>query len=263
MKLLYEADNSIEAHMILNLLEQAGLSGRIDGEILQGGVGELQAIGLVRVMVEENDYADAKKIIDQWAASYSRIQPAVSEKSKGSLGVGIIGFVLGIGLMLIYYHTPIATDGIDYNGDGKLDETWHFVHDLVAKTEVDRNFDGEVDFIIKFDRRGLIKSSIEDNDFNGTFETEISFDFGSVVWIKTDTTGDGFQDYILHYKFGVVDKVHFKDPQSKRDIKIQYYNNFKLQSAEVDTNRDGVLDTQYLYDDIEEQSRTLPITDNR
>lgn len=32
MKLLYEASNSLEAHMILNLLEQEGLSGRIDGD---------------------------------------------------------------------------------------------------------------------------------------------------------------------------------------------------------------------------------------
>ena len=53
MKLLYEAANTVEAHMILNLLEQSSLSARIDGEYLQGGVGELQAIGIVRVMVDE------------------------------------------------------------------------------------------------------------------------------------------------------------------------------------------------------------------
>ena len=31
MKLVYQAANSIEAHMILHQFEQAGLSGRIDG----------------------------------------------------------------------------------------------------------------------------------------------------------------------------------------------------------------------------------------
>ncbi|VAW77882.1 hypothetical protein MNBD_GAMMA15-48, partial [hydrothermal vent metagenome] len=32
----------------------------------------------------------------------------------------------------------------------------------------------------------------------------------------------------------------------------QKYNSVKLISAEVDTNRDGILDTMYEYDDIEE-----------
>ena len=72
MKKLYEASNSVEAHMILNLLEQEGLTGRVDGEYLQGGVGELPAAGLVRVMVAEEDYAAAKSIVDKWDAA----QPA-------------------------------------------------------------------------------------------------------------------------------------------------------------------------------------------
>jgi hypothetical protein len=62
MKLIYQASNTIEAHMILNLLEQAELRARIDGDYLQGGIGELQAVGGIRVMVAENDYADAHEI---------------------------------------------------------------------------------------------------------------------------------------------------------------------------------------------------------
>jgi Putative prokaryotic signal transducing protein len=68
MRLIYEAPNTVEAHMILNLLEQAGLSARIDGEYLQGGIGELQVVGVVRVMVEEYDYPAAKLIIEEWDA---------------------------------------------------------------------------------------------------------------------------------------------------------------------------------------------------
>ena len=56
MKLVYEAANNIEGHMILNLLQQAGVTGRIDGEFLQGGAGELQAGGVVRAMVDDADY---------------------------------------------------------------------------------------------------------------------------------------------------------------------------------------------------------------
>lgn len=72
MRTLYEASNSLEAHMILNLLEMQGLSGRIEGEFLQGGLGELPAVGLVRVLVAEEDYQAAKEIVSRWEAA----QPA-------------------------------------------------------------------------------------------------------------------------------------------------------------------------------------------
>jgi hypothetical protein len=57
--------------MILNLLEQRGISGRIEGEYLQGGVGELSAMGFVRMLVADEDYAEAMRIISAWEA----IQP--------------------------------------------------------------------------------------------------------------------------------------------------------------------------------------------
>ncbi|MEN8226403.1 MAG: DUF2007 domain-containing protein, partial [Bacteroidota bacterium] len=42
MKCIFEASSGLEAHMISNLLQQDGIEARIDGEYLQGGVGELQ-----------------------------------------------------------------------------------------------------------------------------------------------------------------------------------------------------------------------------
>ncbi len=63
---IFEAQNSVEAHLILNLFEQAGLTGRIDGEYLQGGMGELQVSDIVRVMIVEDDYEKGKEIIRQW-----------------------------------------------------------------------------------------------------------------------------------------------------------------------------------------------------
>ena len=65
MKSVYETSNSLEAHMILNLLSQEGIVGRIDGEYLLGGMGELQAMGFIRVLVPDNFYDKALKIIAQ------------------------------------------------------------------------------------------------------------------------------------------------------------------------------------------------------
>ena len=253
MKLLYEAPNTVEAHMILNLLELAGLCARIDGEYLQGGIGELQAIGVIRVMIEDNDYAEGKSIIQEWDAKQPILETQkLVIKKKGGFSAGIIGFVCGVIAMAIYYNTPVTDDGIDYNGDGVLDEKWIYVNHLISKTEIDRNLDGEIDFIYLFDRKGLIESSSSDEDFNGTFETEAYYDHGNAVWQKSDTTGDGFKDYRIDFKHGIAQTIRFVDPDTKRVIKTQEYGPLLLKKAQVDTKGDGVFDTFYEYDTIEE-----------
>lgn len=99
MKTVYEASNTLEAHMIRNLIEQFGISAWVDGEYLQGGVGEIQAMGIVRVQVNDVDYQQASQVISDWEAE----QPAATRSSEQrkkhrysdfSLGL-VIGFVLG------------------------------------------------------------------------------------------------------------------------------------------------------------------------
>ncbi|PPD56148.1 MAG: hypothetical protein CTY10_05720 [Methylotenera sp.] len=66
---IYNASNSIEAHLIKNLLEQQEIPAYVFGDFLQGGVGEIQAIGLVTVNVSDADFVKAKEIIDAWDAA--------------------------------------------------------------------------------------------------------------------------------------------------------------------------------------------------
>jgi len=66
MKLLYQASDAIEANLLKNLLEQANIKAYVHGEHLQGAIGELQAFGFVRLMVDEENYQNAKQIIDDW-----------------------------------------------------------------------------------------------------------------------------------------------------------------------------------------------------
>jgi hypothetical protein len=250
--------------MIVALFEQAGLSARIDGEYLLGGVGELQAFGLVRVMIEESDYPEARKIIQEWEAKQPAEVDKPQVKKKSTFGSALLGFIFGVGIMIAYYHTPITNDGIDYNGDGKLDEKWTYINYRNSKTELDRNFDGNIDFIYLFDRKGLVKSSSSDDDFNGTFETDVYFRRGNAIWQKVDTNGDGLKDYRIDFKDGVLDKISFLDPFTGKAIKLQKYSPFTLVSAEVDTTGDGVMDTFYEYDSIEEitnKSNKAPTAD--
>ena len=69
MMVVYHASNSIEAYLIKNLLEQQEIAVYVFGDYLQGGVGEIPAIGLVTVNVSDSDYTRAKEIVDEWDAS--------------------------------------------------------------------------------------------------------------------------------------------------------------------------------------------------
>lgn len=107
MRLLYDASNGIEAHLILNLLEQSGLSARIDGEYLQGGIGDIQTMGIVRVMVEEADYAEAMTIIDAWDVKSPDPETDVSRGNKlNNFVAGAVGLVCGIILTITFCTLP-------------------------------------------------------------------------------------------------------------------------------------------------------------
>lgn len=105
MQKLYEAQNGLEAHMIVDLLEQAHLNARVDGEFLQGAVGEVQAAGIVRVMVAEEDYVAAKELINKWDAEQPQVSSSLERHRNNPIFYYIIVLMIGafIGASLIQY----------------------------------------------------------------------------------------------------------------------------------------------------------------
>ena len=69
MKTVYDAGTNIEAHLVMHQLQQAGIEASIQGEFLQGGIGELPAAGNIRVMVDPKDEAEARLVIADWDAA--------------------------------------------------------------------------------------------------------------------------------------------------------------------------------------------------
>ena len=63
---IYSAQNAVDAHIVKGLLEQQGISARVNGEYLQGGIGELPLIGLVTVSVAEEDYEKATSVLSEY-----------------------------------------------------------------------------------------------------------------------------------------------------------------------------------------------------
>ena len=239
MKMVYESSTALEAHMVKNLLEAEGIESRIDGEYLQGGVGALQAIGIVRLMVQDSDYLKAREIIDQWE---SKQETEVQKKPRNRSGTTkgfIIGAVLTAGIAFWITDSPVTNEGIDYNGDGILDEKWFYKNNKIDEVHVDRNFDKTYDAIHQYDKRGLIRLSKLDDDFNGVFETKIYYHGGKAAYEESDKDQNGKIDYRVNYKYGVLDNIEFIDDRYGRIRKRQFFRLGKLVSADYDSNRDG------------------------
>ncbi len=63
---VYQAHSSFDAKLIQDQLSFEGINSHIMGDLLQGGMGELQAHGLVKLMVDEDDFDQSITIIENW-----------------------------------------------------------------------------------------------------------------------------------------------------------------------------------------------------
>lgn len=112
MKIVYEASNSLDAHVVKNLLETEGITAFVQGDHLQGGVGELAAMGFVKVSVNDEDVVRALTIIQTWERLQPADEPATgSAEDGGSSWSTVLVFVLGFAagaLSIWLYLQPLA-----------------------------------------------------------------------------------------------------------------------------------------------------------
>ena len=67
MRVVYEPENLIDAHLVKGVLEQAGLPVYLRGEFLSGGIGELPVTGFLALCVPEICEAQAREVLAQLA----------------------------------------------------------------------------------------------------------------------------------------------------------------------------------------------------
>lgn len=261
---VFEAANLVEAHMVQDLLRQQGLSARIEGEYLQGAMGELPARGLVRVVVEEVDAAAARQAIAEFEAAQpdagvasTREAPA---RAPGRVGWACLGLVVGMVATVAALRTPASEDGVDHNRDGVLDERWiHGATGRPLRVEEDRNFDHRPDLVSHHDARGQVSDGRADDDFDGRFETTMRFRQGQLESLQTDADGDGFPEQHVAYQHGVPQSTSTINPSTGLPLRVAHYRLGVLQTAEVDSDRDGRLDTRLRYDHLGEVVAREPI----
>lgn len=68
MRVVYEAENVIDAHLVKGLLENAEIPAFVRGEYLTGAIGELPVMGLVAVLVPESQFAAADALLREFRA---------------------------------------------------------------------------------------------------------------------------------------------------------------------------------------------------
>ena len=81
MKIVYRAENIIDANLVKNALEHEGIPAFVSGQYLTGAAGELPPMALVNVMVAEVDWPRARAIAEALDAELAehRMAPDVDD----------------------------------------------------------------------------------------------------------------------------------------------------------------------------------------
>jgi hypothetical protein len=260
MKTLYEAANGLEAHMLADVLKQEGIRAQVMGSYLPGALGELPAAGLVRLVVEDEDFVRARSVIERWEATQAP-EPAqgsaVPDRSGSPWSWGLGGLVLGAGLCFAALRMPVQESGIDHNRDGQLDERWTYSLTGVALgAEVDRNFDSRTDLRLHYNMAGELDVEERDDDFDGTFETRTTYRMNQAQRTEADTDGDGMVDSVTHFTHGVYRRMDYIDPRSGQPSRIEHMRLGRLDQVERDTDGDAVPDLREHYNALGQITRT-------
>lgn len=260
MKTLYEAANALEAHMLADVLKQEGITAQVMGSLLPGAVGELPAAGLVRLVVEEDDFDRARAAIARWEATQvtEPSSPAVRPAVAGSgWRWGLGGLVLGAGLCFAVVRLPTGQTEFDHNRDSLVDERWTLsLAGLIVGVEQDRNFDNRMDLRLHYDATGELDTEERDDDFDGHFESRTWYRTNLPQRTEADTDGDRLIDSVTHFTHGVATRMDTLEPRSGQPVRIEHLRLGRLDRVERDTDQDGVIDTREHYNALGQVTRS-------
>jgi hypothetical protein len=82
MRRIYEPGSLMEGQMLLSMLASEGVQAYLAGRDLLGAMGELPAMGLLGVMVENHQAEDARRLI----AEYTSALPVPGDEPENHAG---------------------------------------------------------------------------------------------------------------------------------------------------------------------------------
>lgn len=81
MKIVYQAANIIEAHLVTGLLQAHEIQAFVSGHYLQGGVGEIAPTGFANVSVADDDVQRAINVVTEYEQNARSTQFETAEFS--------------------------------------------------------------------------------------------------------------------------------------------------------------------------------------
>ena len=224
---VYECTLAVEAHMVCDLLSQAGISARVDGEFMQSAMGEIPLGNAVKVRVEPARAAEAREVIADWEKQQP-VDPIAVPVTKTSRFKSplwfFIGVMVGATLSFLAFHDAPPDYGEDRNRDAKDDTRWNYA------------WNGDA---VLYE---------EDNDFDGRFEWRYEMDNGRLVRAVLDADFDGRPEQVWHYVSNVPSSAEYYYASGGRIVKRQFFKAGLLEAAEFDDDGDGVFERRVQYD---------------
>jgi hypothetical protein len=107
LKIIYNASNLTEAHIVAGLLNANGIETHVGGHYLQGGIGELAAADFATVFVADENIVQATALI----AEYESSNKPVTSQTENKRNVYITPImVIALSLLLILFLTYIFSE---------------------------------------------------------------------------------------------------------------------------------------------------------
>ena len=89
MKVVYDAANVIDAHLVRHALEAEDIPVFLKGEALVGGMGELPLFGVVQVCVPEAAWSQARSVVE--SLGLGEASASADPAEADGLGDGVPG----------------------------------------------------------------------------------------------------------------------------------------------------------------------------
>lgn len=288
MQIVYHAANSADAQLVRGLLAQEGIeSFLVDGsmrvEVVDDDAGRARNIiaqwqtTAAPLTKNESDEPSRPDVGGQDrvepAEDPNLYKPLKQDKPAGGFSISsmvlalIVGAVMGAFLLETVAHSghrrqpsprPTQTVETDTNGDGETDQWTLYVKGQPTLMRSDRNGDGKIDQVVRY-KKGVAHTAAQDNDFDGYHETQYSYRGNEIFDFSIDRDGDGKPDYRGHGEYGLAQLEEWLDPQG-RIIKQVRHTALRTLDGKYDSDGDGTLDVERIYDERGEIASSRPLS---
>jgi hypothetical protein len=274
LKIIYVAENSIDAHVLVQRLAQRDIEAYVEGAHLQSAFGNMGFSG-VRVVCDDVNFDRGRAIAVEWerertGKSTEHTDIGQEFESQASNGEAVhklkskvrthsplemaAAFALGMLAMWGAEQMRRTVNTEDTNNDGKRDLAFTYnSRGILASSWQDRNFDGEKDALEYYSSSGVYESGEYDDDFDGRFEGQAEKRGESLI-VRYDRDNDGHFEVKMTSIFDVLaTEEYFRDERLERVI---HYKNGFAERSEDDLDGDGALETKRVFDAF---GRELPL----